>query len=127
MGANIQIKTLIFSFILISATVIGTLSVSDQTMADKSLLNNVIFQDQNLRIINIPFSKVTQIGELIDYNLTIIDIKNSNITAYASDLEIEKLFELGFEPEILFEDFKEMMGLNDNPEKLYDFFYLNFV
>ena len=120
MGANIQIKTLIFSFILITATVSGVLSGSDQTITDNSILNNKIFKNQNLRIINIPFSKVSQIGELIDYDLTIIDIKDSNITAYASDLEIEKLSELGFEPEILFEDFKEMMGFNDNPEKLYD-------
>ncbi|MCK4366205.1 MAG: right-handed parallel beta-helix repeat-containing protein, partial [Thermoplasmatales archaeon] len=120
MKYNIRIKTIFFSFVLISATFTGVLSVSNQSIKDELLFTDLIAHDQNSRIVNIPFSKVTQIGELIDYDLTIIDIKNSNITAYASDLEIEKLSELGFEPEILFEDFAEMMGWNDNPEK-YDF------
>jgi hypothetical protein len=125
MGAKIQVKTLIFSFVLISATVSGVLSISDQKNTDESILDNIIFRDQNLRIINIPFSQVTQIGKLIDYDLTIIDIKDSNITAYASDQDIKKLINLGFEPEILFKNFAEMMGWNDNPDKLYDFHNYN--
>ena len=81
-------------------------SVSPVFTADK--LNNESINLFDLKVVNIPYKQSSQFNKLMNQHLDIIDIKNTEITAYVNAVQLENLYDSGFNPNILFESIQEM-------------------
>jgi len=62
----------------------------------------------DLKVVSIPYTSSYQRNILIDQHLDIISVKDSEITAYVNNSELNRLYELGFNPKIVFQDLQEM-------------------
>ncbi|MCK5113086.1 MAG: hypothetical protein KAQ84_06030, partial [Thermoplasmatales archaeon] len=104
-----RITTIAFSFILIATAFTGVVTVGYQFVEnDSNPWQYPIFQIPELNVVSISFTHRSQLQELIDRGLDIVDVKDSKVTAYITDSELEWLHNSGFKSEILFENIAEM-------------------
>ncbi|MCK5261095.1 MAG: PKD domain-containing protein [Thermoplasmatales archaeon] len=117
-----RITTIAFSFILIATVFTGVVTVGNQIVEDDSNPGQYpIFQIPDLKVVSIPFTQPSELGKLIDQGLDIVDVKDSKVTAYISNIELEWLHEFGFKPKILFENLAEMNEKMFPPEFVLQF------
>lgn len=102
-------KTIICSIFLIF---IGTAVSSSINKVDfessNKILENYNFHLNDLKVVSIPFTQQSQIGELINHHVDIVDLEESNAIAYVNDIQLKWLYDYNFNPVILFNNLKEM-------------------
>ena len=81
-------------------------------------LNNEPTNLFDLKVVSIPFHQSSQLNMLMDQHLDIINVTDSEITAYVNAIQIKKLYNSGFAPKILFENIQEMNNYIYGPEIL---------
>jgi hypothetical protein len=96
--------------ILLTGTAVAPCFSAINISNDSINLNIINFSLFDLKVVSIPFTKSSQIDILINQHLDIIDIKDSEITAYVNLVQLKSLCDLGFNPNILFENIQEMNG-----------------
>lgn len=62
----------------------------------------------DLKVVNIKYTRPSELNKLINQHLDIISVKDSEVIAYVNTAELNKLYTLGFNPKILFENLQEM-------------------
>jgi hypothetical protein len=96
--------------ILLTVTAVApcfsAINISNDSI-NSNILNFSLF---DLKVVSISFTKSSQIDILMNQHLDIIDIKDSEITAYVNLVQLKSLCDLGFNPNILFENIQEMNG-----------------
>jgi len=95
------------NILLIGITVAPCLSAIN--ISNDSINSNILnFSLFDLKVVSISFTKSSQLDILMNQHLDIIDIKDSEITAYVNLVQLKSLCVLGFNPIILFENIQEM-------------------
>ena len=97
----------IVNILLIGTTVapcFSAINISNDSI-NSNILNFSLF---DLKVVSISFTKSSQLDILMNQHLDIIDIKDSEITAYVNLVQLKSLCDLGFNPIILFENLEEM-------------------
>jgi len=70
-----------------------------------NIINSHLF---DLKVVSIKYTNPSQLYKLMNQHIDIIDVKDSQVTAYVNNYQIKMLYDSGFNPEILFENIKEM-------------------
>jgi len=104
-----------FTFFLITASFAGGI--------DKNSFNNEEENNGYLdpSIVKVNISDKYSIGRIIDNDISIIEVNIDSLLVFASEEEISWLEKQNFYPEIVYENYAEMMGWNENPSMLDDF------
>jgi len=79
------------------------------------------FSRLNPAVVQISLSKPTTLGKIIDNDFAILEINEDYIIIFSSYEEIKWLENQNLNPKILYNDYAEMMGWNNNPQLLDDF------
>ncbi|MCK4333106.1 MAG: carboxypeptidase regulatory-like domain-containing protein [Thermoplasmatales archaeon] len=117
-----RIMTIAFSFILLATAFTGAVTVGNQIVEKETdPWQYPIFQIPELKVISISFTHRSQLQELINHGLDIVDVKDSKATAYITDSELTWICESGFKYEMLFENLEEMNNKMYPPELMRQF------
>ncbi len=117
-----RIMTITFAFILLSTAFTGAVTVGNQIVEkETNPWQYPIFQIPELKVISISFTHRSQLQELINHGLDIVDVKDSKATAYITDSELAWICESGFKYEVLFENLEEMNNKMYPPELMRQF------
>ncbi len=117
-----RIMTITFSFILLATAFTGAVTVGNQIVEKETdPWQYPIFQIPELKVIIISFTHRSQLQELINHGLDIVDVKDSKATAYITDSELAWICESGFKYEMLFENLEEMNNKMYPPELMRQF------
>ena len=95
------------NIILIGIAVTQCISAVDLSI--DSINSNIInFSLFDLKVVSIPFTQSSQLNKLMNQHLDIIEIKESEVIAYVNAIQLKKLYDLGFNPIVIFENLQEM-------------------
>ena len=103
------------TFFLITASFAGGIDNNSYSNEEK----NIDYLDP--AIVKVKISDKNSIGRIIDYDISIIEVNIDSLLVFASEEEISWLEKQNFYPEIVYENYAEMMGWNENPSMLDDF------
>ena len=106
---NLRKKTIIYLvgllFILIALSpVFNANKLYDAPIIIENTNTNLF----DLKVVSIAFKQQSELNKLMNQHLDILNIKDSEITAYVSSIQLSKLYELGFNPKIIFQNIQEM-------------------
>lgn len=117
-----KIITIYISIILIVTSMFGISIVGIEIWNDNSNDSQYpIFQIPNLKVVSIPITHLSELGELISKGLDIIDFKDLKATAYVNDFELNWLNEHGFQPIVLYSSLKNMIDQMYSNESILQF------
>ncbi len=104
-----EILSIFVSLILISAFLVGVVAIGKNIeVKDANNCQIPDFYIPDLKVVCIQISKATELGELIKKGLDIVDFRDSKVTAYVNNLELNWLYNSGFKSEILYESLEDM-------------------
>jgi ABC-type cobalt transport system substrate-binding protein len=93
MMKNKGILAIAFSFLVIAISFAGVVTSGKQITEDEpNLWQHPIFQTPDLKVVSIPFSQQSQLGNLIDQFIDMVDFKDSKVAAHISNIEFEWLY-----------------------------------
>lgn len=117
-----ELKKIMAIAVFLTMTVsfyVGTITEGNQNLeSDSNLSRYPMFKTPDVKIVSIPFSQPSQLGTIIDHDFSIIDVKDSEITAYASNSELEWLYESDYNIRIISDEEAENTGLKVTREEL---------